>query len=54
MKITKPWIDAKKYQEDRFREVLYEADLAERFLKNGLMRNAASKAYQAIKPTWPG
>lgn len=47
--ITKPWIDAKKYQEDRFREALYEAELAERFLNNGLIRNSAGKAYQAVK-----
>ncbi|WP_054857739.1 PaREP1 family protein [Vulcanisaeta sp. JCM 16159] len=42
-------MDAKKYQEDRFREAFYEVDLAERFLQYGLMRNAAGKAYQAIK-----
>ena len=49
MEATKPWIDAKRYREDRFREALYEAELAERFLNNGLLRNAAGKAYQAVK-----
>ncbi|GAB6945434.1 PaREP1 family protein [Vulcanisaeta sp. JCM 14467] len=49
MEITKPWIDARKYQEDRFREAIYEAELAERFLQNGLLRNAAGKAFQAVK-----
>ena len=44
MEVTKPWIDARKYQEDRFREAIYEAELAERFLQNGLLRNAAGKA----------
>ncbi|WP_373467950.1 PaREP1 family protein [Acidianus infernus] len=45
----KPWVDYKKYQEDRFKEALYEADLAERFLNDGLIRNSAGRAYQAIK-----
>lgn len=45
MEVTKLWIDARKYQEDRFRETLYEAELAERFLNNGLLRNATGKAY---------
>ncbi len=49
MEVTKPWIDARRYQEDRFREAFYEAELAERFLQNGLLRNAAGKAFQAIK-----
>ena len=49
MEVTKPWIDARKYQEDRFREAVYEAELAERFLQNGLLRNAAGKAFQAVK-----
>jgi Archaeal PaREP1/PaREP8 family. len=47
--IEKPWVDSKKYQEDRFKEALYEADLAERFLNDGLIRNSAGKAYQAVK-----
>jgi|ECHhosMinimDraft_1075155.scaffolds.fasta_scaffold08740_2 hypothetical protein len=47
--LVKPWIDAKKYQADRFREALYEADLAERFLNDGLIRNSVGKAYQAVK-----
>jgi len=49
MEITKPWVDADRYKEDRFREALYEAELAERFLQNGLLRSAAGKAFQAIK-----
>ena len=49
MEITKPWVNAEKYKEDRFREAIYEAELAERFLQNGLLRNAAGKAFQAIK-----
>ena len=47
--LTKPWIDMKKYQEDRLKEAWYEADLAERLMNDGLLRNAAGKAYQAVK-----
>jgi hypothetical protein len=47
--VTKPWVDERRYQEDRFMEALYEAELAERFMKDGLLRNAAGKAYQALK-----
>ncbi|BBG22965.1 hypothetical protein IC006_0249 [Sulfuracidifex tepidarius] len=47
--ITKPWTDTKRYQMDRFKEALYEADLAERFLNDGLIRNSAGKVYQAVK-----
>lgn len=49
MELTKPWIDLGKYKRDRLREALYEAELAEEFLKNGLLRNAAGKAFQAVK-----
>lgn len=49
MEITKPWVDVRKYQEDRFREAIYEAELAEGFLQNGLLRNAAGKAFKAVK-----
>lgn len=34
---------------NRFREALYEAELALTFLENGLLRNAAGKAYQAVE-----
>ena len=39
----------RKYQEDRLKEALFEADLAEKFVNNGLLRNTAGKAYQAVK-----
>ncbi len=47
--MAKPWVDLEKYRRDRLKEALYEAELAEDFLKNGLLRNAAGKAFQAVK-----
>ncbi|BAK54619.1 PaREP1 family protein [Sulfurisphaera tokodaii] len=49
MEVTKPWIDDKKYKQDRLIEAKYEAELARRFLEDGLFRNAAGKAFQAWK-----
>ena len=37
----------RKYREVRLKEVLYESDLAESFLNQGLTKNATSKAFQA-------
>ncbi|ABO08794.1 PaREP1 family protein [Pyrobaculum calidifontis] len=47
--VTTPWVDLDKFRRDKLREALYEAELAEEFLKNGLLRNAAGKAFQAVK-----
>ncbi|MEM0464377.1 PaREP1 family protein [Pyrobaculum sp.] len=47
--LPKPWFDIKRYREVRLREALYEAELAEEFLEEGLVRNAAGKAWQAWK-----
>jgi len=47
--LPKPWFDLAKYREVRLKEALYEAELAERFLEEGLVRNAAGKAFQAWK-----
>jgi Archaeal PaREP1/PaREP8 family. len=49
VEITKPWLDDKKYKQDRLLEAKYEAELAKKFLENGLFRNAAGKAFQAWK-----
>ncbi|GAB6944855.1 PaREP1 family protein [Vulcanisaeta sp. JCM 14467] len=47
--IVHPWRDIDKYVEARTKEALYEFELAEEFLKNGLYRNAAGRAFQGWK-----
>mgnify|MGYP001770693819 FL=1 len=47
--LPKPWFDLDGYRKTRLLEAKYEAELARRFLEEGLIRNAAGKAYQAWK-----
>ncbi|MGC9170206.1 MAG: PaREP1 family protein [Thermoproteus sp.] len=49
MELSKPWLDLEGYKKTRMLEAEYEAELAERFLRQGLVRNAAGKAFQAWK-----
>ena len=47
--LPKPWFDLQAYKKTRLMEAKYEAEIARRFLEEGLVRNAAGKAYQAWK-----
>ncbi len=44
-----PWRDVAQYVKLRLEEALWEAELALKFLEQGLHRNAAGKAFQAWK-----
>jgi len=47
--LTRPWRDIESYRQARLKEALVEARLALEFLEDGLIRNAAGKAFQAWK-----
>lgn len=47
--LPKPWFDLEGYRRTRLLEARYGIELAKRFLDEGLIRNAASKAFQAVK-----
>ncbi|WP_054856145.1 PaREP1 family protein [Vulcanisaeta sp. JCM 16161] len=47
--LPKPWFDIDGYKRTRLLETKYEIELAKRFLDEGLIRNAAGKAFQAVK-----
>ncbi|MCI2415009.1 MAG: PaREP1 family protein [Candidatus Aramenus sp.] len=47
--LPKPWFDLKSYKQIRLEEAKFEANLAQKFLEEGLVRNAAGKAFQAWK-----
>ena len=47
--LPKPWVDLQAYKRTRLLEAKYEAEIAGEFLREGLIRNAAGKAFQAWK-----
>ncbi|MEJ2779515.1 PaREP1 family protein [Stygiolobus sp. CP850M] len=47
--LPKPWFDLQTYKKTRLLEAKYEAEIARKFLDEGLIRNAAGKVYQAWK-----
>jgi len=47
LELARPWRDPQNYKRGRLLEAKYEAELALRFLEEGLYRNAAGKAFQA-------
>jgi len=47
--LPKPWFNLEAYKKTRLEEAKFEANLAEEFVKEGLLRNAAGKAFQAWK-----
>jgi hypothetical protein len=49
LELAKPWRDPQNYKRGRLLEAKYEAELALKFLEEGLYRNAAGKAFQAWK-----
>ncbi|BDC17630.1 PaREP1 family protein [Acidianus sp. HS-5] len=47
--LPKPWFDIAGYKKTRLEEAMFEVKIAEEFVKEGLLRNAAGKAFQAWK-----
>ncbi len=47
--LPKPWLNPMTYKKVRLEEARVEAELARKFLEQGLTRNAASKVFQACK-----
>lgn len=52
--LPKPWRDLEGYSEARLNEAVSEAIMALKFLNEGLLRNAAGKAFQSFKSLLAG
>jgi len=48
-KLPKSWINKEAYKKVRLEEAKYEAEIAKKFLEQGLTRNAAGKIFQVVK-----
>jgi hypothetical protein len=44
--LPKPWHNLEDYRAVRLREASYEVEIAEKFLEEGLVRNAAGRAFK--------
>jgi len=51
--LPKPWFNLEAYKKIRLEEARFEVEIAEKFLQEGLIRNAAGKAFQAWKSLLP-
>jgi Archaeal PaREP1/PaREP8 family. len=47
--LPKPWFNLEAYKKIRLEEAKFEVEIAEKFLQEGLVRNAAGKVFQAWK-----
>jgi hypothetical protein len=47
--LPKPWFNLEAYKKIRLEETRFEVEIAEKFLQEGLVRNAAGKVFQAWK-----
>jgi hypothetical protein len=47
--LPKPWFNLEAYKKIRLEEARFEVEIAEKFLQEGLVRNAAGKVFQAWK-----
>jgi len=47
--LPKPWCHLEAYKKIRLEEAKFEVEIAEKFLQEGLIRNAAGKVFQAWK-----
>jgi len=47
--LPKPWFNLEAYKKIRLEEARFEVEIAEKFLQEGLVRNAAGEVFQAWK-----
>jgi hypothetical protein len=52
LSLSKPWADLENYRRDRLKEALYEAELAEEFLKTALFETPPARRFKQSRPIW--